>query len=688
MANGGRKYVSKEELSVIESIRKEKQQILDLEKKELQNIKALKKAYEDTGDESLRLTAAMKQRLNEHERENFLRLQGTSLEKKLTKQSLSTNKLKKEAGKSASIQLANLKKTFKTTNMTEDSFQSQASIIEQIAAGSATIEEIQETINDLGDDAAEGMKEYLESQKQSLETQKFAKDAMSEFDGIVGGLGGKIKKFITNPLTIATAALLTFNATQESIGKQFGAIGVTKFRNELAGANAQFTQLGLSAAESQSTISNLANEFGVSVSESKQLSENISRLAVSSGASLDDTTKLVGLFTQTKGLTGDQAANLLQSTQFLANANNVAPDKILGDVAQSTEFFAKFANEGGENILRAAVQARKLGINLQSVEKITTGLLDFQTSLNAENEASVLIGRRLNFQKARELALANDVEGATRAVVEQLGSAEEFNRLNAIQRKALADAAGVEVSELSKIVNKEKEALTLQGALSKQEIKPIPEKVLTQTAQLIGSLQSIGITLAEVLGPPLNLVVGAFAFLGEGLNVVNSLIQDNIGLTMTLAGALGVYLAVKKKDALASKKKALAEAAAKAFKGGFGGPLGIALSIAGLLAAAAVISRVTSMDDGLIGPGGETMVSGPKGSIQLNPQDSMIVGTNLMGGGGAGGQAENVEQTRQLGKQTETLNKLLTVMDGAFGDGGRGMAKKLASGVSDGIAQG
>ena len=688
MANGGRKYVSKEELSVIESIRKEKQQILDLERKELQNIKALKKAYEDTGDESLRLTAAMKQRLNEHERENFLRLQGTSLEKKLTKQSLSTNKLKKEAGKSASIQLANLKKTFKTTDMTEDSFQSQASIIEQIAAGSASIEEIQETINDLGDDAAEGMKEYLESQKQSLETQKFAKDAMSEFDGIVGGLGGKIKKFITNPITIATAALLTFNATQESIGKQFGAIGVMEFRNELAGANAQFTQLGLSAAESQSTISNLANEFGISVSESKQLSENISRLAVSSGASLDDTTKLVGLFTQTKGLTGDQAANLLQSTQFLANANNVAPDKILGDVAQSTEFFAKFADEGGENILRAAVQARKLGINLQSVEKITTGLLDFQTSLNAENEASVLIGRRLNFQKARELALANDVEGATRAVVEQLGSAEEFNRLNAIQRKALADAAGVEVSELSKIVNKEKEALTLQGALSKQEIKPIPEEVLTQTAQLIGSLQSIGITLAEVLGPPLNLVVGAFAFLGEGLNFVNSLIQDNIGLTMGLAGALGVYLAVKKKDALASKKKALAEAAAKAFKGGFGGPLGIALSIAGLLAAAAVISRVTSMDDGLIGPGGETMVSGPKGSIQLNPQDSMIVGTNLMGGGGAGGQAENVEQTRQLGKQTETLNKLLTVMDGAFGDGGRGMAKKLASGVSDGIAQG
>jgi len=659
---------------------------LELQEQEIKNSDKIIDGLLRARNLGVELTGIQEDKLNKALKERTIKEETTSLEKKLTKQSLSTNKIKKEAGKSAALQLANLKKSFKETDMLEDSFKSQAAIIEQIAAGSATIEEIQGAIADLGDDAAEGMKEYLESQKQSLETQKLAKDAMSEFDGIVGGLGGKIKKFITNPITIATAALLTFNATQESIGKQFGAIGVMEFRNELAGANAQFTQLGLGAGEAQSTISNLANEFGISVSESKQLSENISRLAVSSGASLDDTTKLVGLFTQTKGLTGDQAANLLQSTQFLANANNVAPDKILGDVAQSTEFFAKFADEGGENILRAAVQARKLGINLQSVEKITSGLLDFQSSLNAENEASVLIGRKLNFQKARELALANDVEGATRAVVEQLGSAEEFNRLNAIQRKALADAAGVEVSELSKIVNKEKEALTLQGALSKQEIKPIPEEVLTQTAQLIGSLQSIGITLAEVLGPPLNLVVGAFAFLGEGLNVVNSLIQDNIGLTMGLATALGVVIAVKKKDAMISKKKAIMEAAAKAFKGGIGGPVGIALSIVGMLAAVAAINRIATMDDGIIGPGGETMVSGPKGSIKLNDQDSMIVGTNLMGGSGGGTDTSKMEQKQD--KQNETLNKLLTVMDGAFGDGGRGMAKKLASGVSDGIAQG
>ena len=529
----------------------------------------------------------------------------------------------------------------------------------------------------------------LDTQLTRLQIQKSVNDGLTEADKLTGNIGQSIVEFVKNPLAAAVAILLTFNATQESIGKQFGAIGVKEFRRDLAGANAQFTQIGLGADEAQSTISNLANEFGISVSESAKLSENVSRLAVSTGASLDDTTKLIGVFTQTQNLTGEQAANLLASTTALANANNVAPDKILGDVAQNTEFFAQFAEEGGENILRAAVQARKLGINLQSVEKITSGLLDFQSSLNAENEASVLIGRRLNFQKARELALSNDVEGATRAVVEQLGSAEEFNRLNAIQRKALADAAGVEVGELAKIVNKEKEALTLAGALSKQQIQPIPEEVLTQTAQLIGSLQSIGITLAETVGPPLNLIVSAFAFLAEGLNIVNGFIQDNIELSTGLAVVIGGLIALKKKEAIVDFGKASASAVKKAFEGGPKGPLGIGLSIAAALAGVALIGRLkaSTMDDGIIGPEGETIVSGPKGTNVLNPEDSMIVGTNLFGGTGGGGQASNVEQARAMAKQSETLNRILTTLDGAFGDGGRGLSKMLAAGVVSGNEQ-
>ena len=707
MANGGRLFVSKKELAIMEELKKKQQEIIDKKKeakriaeKEVEEIRAMKKAYEESGNESLRLTAAMKERLavidaeeagvkklaEEDKKRTEATKETSSLEKSLNKTIARTQGVKKKDAQLGKAALDALRERFAIGGMQEDSFQSQAALLEDIASGSITSEEIAKRQADLGEDTSESMSEYLEQSKKRLKTEEFSKKAMGEFDSVLGGMGGKIKGFITNPLTIATAALLTFNATQKAIGDQFGAIGVKEFRGDLAEASAEFTALGMSAADAQVTISAIANDFGVGVRESKELANNAARLAVSTATSKEDAGKLIGIFTQTQGLSGEQAENLLASTTALANANNVAPDKVLGDVAKSTEFFAKFSADGGENILKAAVQAKKLGLELSAIEKITSGLLNFQESLNAENEASIMIGRRLNFQKARELALANDVTGATAEVVKQLGSAEEFNKLNALQRQKLAAAAGLEVGELQKIVNKEKEALTLQGALSKQEIKPVPEEVLTQTAQLISNLQSIGITLAEVLGPPLNLVFGVFnglvGLFKEGISVI----EENILLFGTLTGALVLYNAQALISFARAKGVAIAEAIRSAFSGfSGGGPIGIALKIAAATAAVGFISKMTKMKDGIIGPGAETIVSGEKGSVKLDPQDSMIVGTNLLGNGGGGSSTDTSKLEQKQDKQNELLTGMLNTLDGALGDGGRGLATKLAGGVTTGI---
>ena len=53
------------------------------------------------------------------------------------------------------------------------------------------------------------------------------------------------------------------------------------------------------------------------------------------------------------------------------------------------------------------------------------------------------------------------------------------------------------------------------------------------------------------------------------------------------------------------------------------------------------------MQDGMIGPGGEMVVSGPKGSIQLDKDDSIIAGTNLMGKG-----KKKEDKTSQQSTQT------------------------------------
>tara|TARA_R100000005_G_C4994947_1_gene201874 strand:+ start:276 stop:2306 length:2031 start_codon:yes stop_codon:yes gene_type:complete len=660
---------------------------LELQEQEIKNSDKIIDGLLRARNLGVELTDIQEGRLDKALKERTIKEETTSLEKKLTKQSLSTNKIKSERSKLAKAQLDILKKDFennkKTNAMTEESFKSQSSLISQIAAGSATIEEIQSAIADLPADAAEGMKEFLEASVESLETQQMGKDVLSQTDSLIGGMGSTIKGFLTNPLTAAFAILMAFNATQQSIADQFGAIGVKEFRSDLATANAEFAKFGLSAADAQTATSEIANNFGLSVSESSELAVNARNIKTATGATLTDSAKLLGIFKETQNLTAQQAENLLISTTELAVANNVAPDKILADVAQNTEFFAKFAEDGGKNILRAAVQAKKLGLELSDVEKITSGLLDFQNSLNAEIEASVILGRNINLQKARELALANDVEGATAAVVEQLGTAEEFNRLNAIERQKLAAAAGLEVSQLQKIVNKEKEALTLSSALSKQQVDIIPEDAINQTALLIGQLTSLGITLAEVLGPPLNFVVGVFANAAKFISALTGGLTDIVGPTLTAAAALGLL-----------GKKLLVTAIKGVYAGVMMLPPPLNIIVGGALAAGLIsqiyssISEAEQVGDLFTGSGNNgPIVTTPQGKrYEGSVRDEVLMAPNIAGVAAAGG--GGTDTSRLENKQNETNSKLervASVLENALSGPKPALARAMGSSVGDSV---
>jgi hypothetical protein len=426
----------------------------------------------------------------------------------------------------------------------------------------------------------------------------------------------------------------------------------------------------MTAEDSNKAISELANNFGVAFDEADELSRSVARIAKTTGMSVEESTKLVGLFTQTQGLTGAQAENLLLSTRQLAKANNVAPDQVLKDVAANTELFAKFSADGGKNILEAAVQARKLGLGLDSVAKVADGLLNFQESLNAEITASVMIGRQLNLQKARELALNNDVKGAMEEVVKQVGSEAEFNKLNALERKALADAVGLEASELQKVVSASKEQKTLAGAISDATSKiEIPEQTMTAIASLIASFQNLGITLAESFGPTLNFVVGAFGMLIGG-------IDKFIGMGPALLGLLVAIKGQAIKTAIATKIKAIAgffsAAAQGSLKtGGFGIPIMVGLATAAIAKMTGALSGV-SVGDMFSPAKGVTQVSTREGGLfNLSPNDDFVAAPGIasaMAGGGASQVSAALENT------INNLNQNIAAMrkdnESYFGFGG------------------
>jgi hypothetical protein len=288
---------------------------------------------------------------------------------------------------------------------------------------------------------------------------------VSGLDQITGGLATKVQNFgaafmgpmgaITGVFAILglVVGLLTASAAiTDNIGDSFGVIGVQDFHSELVVARADFERMGFSAEEMNTAVNTLSSDFGMTVGEAAGLAKEVANNAKALGMTTDESAKLLGTFKTTAGLSAEQADLLIKQTGALAQSAGVAPAAIFKDMAGSAGVIAKFTDGTGENIARAAVKARQLGLSLSDVAGIAEGFLDVQGSIEKEMEASLMIGRDLNLTKARELSLAGDVEGLQDEILSIVGSQAEFNEMDVLQRKSLASALNMNVEQLSKYV--------------------------------------------------------------------------------------------------------------------------------------------------------------------------------------------------------------------------------------------
>ena len=219
------------------------------------------------------------------------------------------------------------------------------------------------------------------------------------------------------------------------------------------------------------------------------------------GTSADESVKILQAQTEISGVTDKQARTIQTQISRFAALRGVLPKDVIGDLANNTELFAKFAQDGGTNLGLAAIQAKQLGLSLSTVGTIAESVLDFQSSIESELQASLLIGRQLNLNRARELALAGDLAGLQQEVVRLVGSEQELNKLNVIQRKSLANALGITVAELGRLAGGEVE---LQSTEVQQNTQAIKVLTAALTGAAVGTavrpLQQLGVNLLAAGG--------------------------------------------------------------------------------------------------------------------------------------------------------------------------------------------
>ena len=214
----------------------------------------------------------------------------------------------------------------------------------------------------------------------------------------------------------------------------------------------------------------LASAFGATRGFTKEQLKDQVKLVNQMGLEAETANGLQQL-AMTRGESADKSVDsIISATQALKMQTGIQLDQkaVLDEVAKTDgQLAANYKNNPGM-IAKAVTQVRKLGLSLSQANKMSSSLLDFESSLAAEMEAEVMLGKDLNLNKARELALAGDAAGAAAEMRKQVGSLNDFQNLSVLQQNALAKAVGMTSDELANSLRQEENLQSLGTETRKQ----------------------------------------------------------------------------------------------------------------------------------------------------------------------------------------------------------------------------
>jgi hypothetical protein len=318
------------------------------------------------------------------------------------------------------------------------------------------MEVVYKQILDLNDKMVEADTAKLAGQKKLDEAMDGYLEKWNEFKALT-----KDPKIATGLFLVAAAAKATelgseLKAAQQDMGLSYTQ-GV-KMAGTLGSASIKGALLGIGLKESAAASGALATEMGDLNEVSSTAIVNVAKLSKKYGVAEAQGAKLFKQIKLMSGGTDAMVQSQLKSVELLAKANNVAPGAVYEDMAQSSEFMAKFGAKSALSMAETAVQAAKLGASMSAIDSMMTSILDVETSIEKEMQVSVLLGRQISFDKARQLAMAGKTVEATKAILQQVGGIAEFEKMSVIQRKALADATGLDLATMQSMIgNREKQ---------------------------------------------------------------------------------------------------------------------------------------------------------------------------------------------------------------------------------------
>ena len=351
------------------------------------------------------------------------------------------------------------------------------------------------SLNKLGfGDLSEGIKEAQEEMKilaeKITDNGDKAKGLGAQFTILAKGLqvlGRNLREALTDPLVIigllAKGIKGLINLGQKlasqtaDIGKNFQGLGresaaVAQNLREIA-ADDPF----LSVDEAISSFTELNNLAGTQVQFTQEEIKLQKQLAHDLGLGAEQATELYRLSVLTGGSSKDIADEIGAQVSSLNQANNLSLNqtKIMEDVLKLSSKVRFNLASNPKALTEAVYQARRLGLSLDEIQGAAESTLEFESSIEKQLNAQLLLGKAFNLEKYREAALNGDSLGQAKELTRLIQESGDDLKDNVIKQRAFADMLGISVDQVTNAI----EQNTLLNDLSK---KGIQDRVKAQKA--------------------------------------------------------------------------------------------------------------------------------------------------------------------------------------------------------------
>lgn len=599
-----------------------------------------------------------------------------------------------------------------TNQLLQDRIDKENRINESLGLGGALLGSMKGALDKLGmggladklgfDEAQDKMRELTEELTNGGETTLDFAGKTKVLGAGFKNMGANLLKNLTDPLSIG---LMIVNQLVDAFGKVDKLTGETAKNLGMSykEANAMVSDMNDIANSSNDTYVTteglvqaqleLSKSLGTNAALSSELLTDFTKLTEQAGYPVESMTALSKITQSTGGDLSDNTAEIIGSAKAFNAVNKLALNEkeILSEVAKTSAATVLTFGRNATALAKNVLAAKQYGLNLEQAAKISGSLLDFQSSIESEMEAELLTGKNLNLEQARLLALQGKTGEAAAEVAKQLGSAEDFGKMNVIQQEALAKATGMTRDELANSLI-EREALAKigvadadaarkkydelvkihgeEGAIAKLGDERLGKQFQSESAQqrmtaatekLKEVFVSIAVPLGEIISLILDVLIPAIGGIMFVLNPVLKAFSGMIDLISLafdpatslkdtlkemgplVAGLSAAFVAIGAAVLVANAGLILQTTitAGLAIKAGIvaafqmasaaAGTLGLGMVavIAGLAAGMAAIASFTMADD-LISPGyGKRVLSSPEGTFALNDKDTVVAGTDL-----------------------------------------------------------